>query len=63
MQIPFIQRLLVHGPDVGKTLLLEIQGEVAGNESTRASDDNQVILLQRRVFFHDSFMFHIFILF
>ena len=59
MEIPFIKRLLVHGADVGETLLLEIQGEVAGDESARAGDDDQVILLQRRVFFYNAFLvFH-----
>ena len=55
VQIPFVKRLLVHRADVGEALFLEIQGQVAGDESARAGDDDQIILLQRRVFFHDSF--------
>ena len=57
MQIPLVKRLLVHRADVGETFLLEIQGEVAGDEAARAGDDNQIILLQRGVLFHNAFSF------
>ena len=56
MQIPLVKRLLVHRADVGETLLLEIKGEVAGDESARAGDDDQIVLLQRGVLFHDAFL-------
>ena len=60
VQIPLVKRLLVHGADVGEALLLEIQGQVAGDEAAGAGDDDQIVLLQRRVFFNESFCFHIF---
>jgi hypothetical protein len=50
VQIPLVKRLLVHRADVGKTLFLEIKREVAGDESARAGDDDQIILLQGRPF-------------
>jgi hypothetical protein len=56
VQIPLIQRLLVHRADVGEPLLLEIQGQVAGNETAGTGDDNQVVLFQGSVLFHDSFL-------
>ena len=54
VQIPFVKRLLVHRADVGEAFVLEIQREVAGDESARAGDDDQIVLLQRGVLFHDS---------
>ena len=45
-EIPFVKWLFVHRTDVGKTLLLEIQREVAGDESARAGDDDQIVLFQ-----------------
>ena len=59
VQIPFVERLFVHRADVGKSFFCEIQCEVARDEPARAGDDNQIILLQGRIFFDKSFLFHI----
>ena len=37
--------------------LLEIKGEIAGDEAARPGDDDQIILFQGRVFFYDAFLF------
>ena len=58
VQIPFVKRLLVHRADVGEAFFGEIQGEVAGDESAGAGDDDQVVLFQWGVFFNESFCFH-----
>ena len=58
VQIPFVERLLVNGPDAGEPFVLEVEGEVAGDKAARAGDDDQVILLQGWIFFNKSFCFH-----
>ena len=54
-QIPFIQRLFVHRANAGEALFLEIKDQVAGNEAAGAGDHNQIIFLQDRVLFNESF--------
>ena len=46
-----------------KPFFVEIAGQVAADESAGAGDDDQIVLLQRRVLFNESFfVFHKFIL-
>ena len=51
-----MKRLLVHRADVGKAFLFEIKREVAGDETARAGDDDQIVLLQRSILFYGPFL-------
>src|SRR5262249_55142964 len=57
-QIPFIKGLLIHRPNAPEAFLFEIQSQVAGNKSSRPSDDDQIIFSQLWVSLNDSFAFH-----
>ena len=60
VEIPFVKRFLVHRADVGEAFFLKVKSEVAPDKSAAAGDDDQIVLLQRRIFFHDPFrLFHI----
>ncbi len=59
LEIPFVERLLVHGADAGEALLAEVAREVAADESAAAGDDDQVISLDRGPLLNQSFRFHI----
>ncbi len=57
MEIPLIERFLIHSADVGEAFFREVQREVAADEAAGAGDDNQVIFSERSVFF-DYLFFH-----
>ena len=58
VEIPLVQRFLVHHADVGEAFFVKIKGQVAADETAGAGDDDQVTLLLWRVLLYDSFCFH-----
>ena len=61
MQAPLLERLLVHGTNVGEALSCKVEGKVAGYKTAGTRNDDEIVFLDRRIFFYRSSLLHVYI--